>query len=186
MASDVHPSPALRPGLRTLVWVVRALALLGALSLALVPLLFWTAPDWVRAAGPSIAGLGEHPMVIDERALRIGALASLPSVLLGLFAMWQLWRLFGEYAAGRVFAGPAQRHLRAFAAALLASALLAPLMRAAIGVALTLGNPPGQRLLVFSLSWNDYLAILCGAVLLAVALVMADAVRLAEENAGFV
>ena len=61
-----------------------------------------------------------------------------------------------------------------------------PLLRTAVGIALTLGNPPGQRLLVFTLSWNDYLSMLCGAVLLAVARVMADAVRLAEDNAGFV
>jgi hypothetical protein len=69
---------------------------------------------------------------------------------------------------------------------MLASALLAPLLRAGLGVALTLGNPPGQRLLVLNLSWNDYVAILCGAVLLAVAQVMSEAVRLAEENDSFV
>ena len=181
-SSTVHPGP----GLRRLVWLVRLLAGVGAAALLAVPVLFWTDPGWVREAGPAIAGFSEHPVVIDERALLLGAAASLPGVLLGLAALWQLWRLFGEYAAGRVFASAAQRHLRGFAAALLASAVLTPLMRTAVGVALTLGNPPGQRLLVFTLSWNDYLSILCGAVLLAVALVMADAVRLAEDNEGFV
>ena len=182
------PSSAVRPsaGLRRLVWLVRLLTLAGAAALLAVPVLFWTDPGWVRDAAPGIAGLGEHAMAIDEHALLLGALASLPGVLLGLAALWQLWRLFGEYAAGRVFGAPAQRHLRGFAAALLASAVVTPLMRTAVGVALTLGNPPGQRLLVFTLSWNDYLSILCGAVLLAVALVMADAVRLAEDNEGFV
>jgi hypothetical protein len=180
--STVRPGP----GLRRLVWLVRLLALVGAGALLALPVLFWTDPGWVRDAAPGIAGLGGHAMVIDERALLLGALASLPGVLLGLGALWQLWRLFGEYAAGRVFAPAAQRHLRGFAAALLASAIVTPLMRSAVGVALTLGNPPGQRLLVLTLSWNDYLSILCGAVLLAVALVMADAVRLAEDNEGFV
>ena len=182
------PSSTVRPGpgLRRLVWLVRLLALVGAAALLALPVLFWTDPGWVRDAAPGLAGLGEHPLVIDERALLFGALASLPGVLLGLAALWWLWRLFGEYAAGRVFAPAAQRHLRGFAAALLASAVVTPLMRSAVGVALTLGNPPGQRVLVLSLSWNDYLSILCGAVLLAVALVMADAVRLAEDNEGFV
>lgn len=179
------PRPLPR-GLRTLVWLVRALAVLGAVTLCLVPLLFWLSPDWVRAAGPSVAGIGSHPMVIDERALLLGALASLPGVLLGLVALWHLWQLFGEYGAGRVFGSLAQRHLRAFAWCMLASALLAPLLRAAVGVALTLGNPPGQRLLAIGLSWNDYVGILCGAVLLAVAVVMSEAVRLAEENDSFV
>uniref|UniRef100_UPI003785082A DUF2975 domain-containing protein n=1 Tax=Aquabacterium sp. TaxID=1872578 RepID=UPI003785082A len=182
-AAAARPLP---PGLRSLVWVVRALTVLGATTLCLVPLLFWLSPDWVRSAGPSIAGIGDHPTVIDERALLLGALSSLPGVLLGLAALWQLWQLFGEYGAGRVFGRLAQRHLRGFAWCMLASALLSPLLRAAVGVALTLGNPPGQRLLAFSLSWNDYVGILCGAVLLAVAVVMSEAVRLAEENDSFV
>lgn len=177
---------ALPRGLRSLVWVVRALALLGALTLCFVPLMFWLTPEWVRSAGPAMAGLGGHPFVIDDRALLIGAGASLPGIALGLAALWHLWQLFGEYADGRVFGRLSQRHLRSFAWCMLASALLAPVMRAAIGVALTLGNPPGQRLLVLNLSWNDYVGILCGAVLLAVALVMSEAVRLAEENDSFV
>jgi len=138
--SDTRPLPR---GLRSLVWVVRGLTLLGAL-------------------------------------------ASLPGILLGLLALWHLWRLFGEYAAGRVFGRPAQQHIKAFAWCMLASALLAPLQRAAIGVALTLGNPPGERLLALSVSWSDYVAILCGAVLLAIAVVMSQAGQLAEENDGFV
>jgi len=182
LPSAVRPGPALR----RLVWLVRLLALLGAAVLLTVPLIFWLQPDWVRNAAPAMVGLGGHPTVVDDRARLLGGLASLPGVLLGLAALWQLWRLFGEYGAGRVFGAAAQRHLRGFAAALLASALVTPFMRAAVGVALTLGNPPGQKVLSFMLSWHDYLSILCGAVLLAVALVMADAVRLAEDNEGFV
>lgn len=173
-------------GLRSLVWVVRALALLGALTLCLVPVMFWLTPDWVRAAGPAMAGLGGHPFVVDDRALLLGAVASLPGITLGLAALWHLWQLFGEYGAGRVFGRLAQRLLRNFAWCMLASALVAPVSRAAIGVALTWGNPPGQRQLVLNLSWNDYVGILCGAVLLAIALVMNEAVRLAEENDSFV
>lgn len=186
----MHPplTVSTRPGrgLRRLVWLVRLLAVVGAAALLAVPPMFWLQPDWVNDAAPAMVGLGGHPMVVDARARLLGGLASLPGVLLGLAALWQLWRLFGEYGAGRVFGAAAQRHLRGFAAALLASALVTPFMRTAVGIALTLGNPPGQKVLAFTLSWNDYLSILCGAVLLAVALVMADAVRLAEDNEGFV
>ncbi len=178
--------PRLPRGLRSLTWLVRALALLGALILGVLPLVFWLSPEFVRAVGPAAAGIGSHPVVIDERALLLGAAVSLPGVLLGLAALAQLWQLFGEYAAGRVFGHRAQQRLRGFAGFMLASALAAPLLRAALGVALTLGNPPGQRLLALSLYWSDYIAILCSAVLLAVAVVMSEAVRLAEENEGFV
>lgn len=177
---------ALPQGLTTLTRVVRVLTAIGAAVLCTVPPVFWLSPDWVKAKGAAIAGLGNHPLVIDERALLLGALGSLPAIGLGLFALWHLWLLFGEYARGRVFGAASHRHLRRFAWGMFASALLAPLQRAWVGVALTLGNPPGQRLLVIELSWNDYVAILCGAVLLAIATVMAEAVRLAEENDGFV
>lgn len=173
-------------GLHTLTRLVRALTVLGAALLCLVPTLFWLTPDWVRAKGPAMAGLGDHPFVIDDRALAFGALGSLPAIALGLFALWQLWQLFGEYREGRVFSLLAQRLLRRFAWAMLAAALLAPFQRAWVGIVLTLGNPPGQRLLVIELSWNDYVSILSGAVLLAIATVMAEAVRLAEENESFV
>jgi len=173
-------------GLLFLVRLVRALTALGALMLCLLPAVFWLSPDWVRAAGPEMAGLGSQPMTLDARALALGAASSLPAIALGLFTFWNLWQLFGEYGQGRVFGRAAQRHLRLFAWGMLASALLAPLLRSAIGVALTLGNPVGQRLLVIGLSWNDYLAVLSGAVLLAIATVMAEAVRLAEENERFV
>lgn len=188
-ASASIPSPkasALPPGLRSMVWVVRALTVLGALTLCFVPLMFWLTPDWVRSAGPSMAGLNGQPVVIDDRAMLIGAAASLPGIGLGLAALWHLWCLFGEYAGGRVFGRLAQRHLRIFAWCMLASALLAPVLRGGLSVALTLGNPVGQRALVLNLSWNDYVAILCGAVLLAIARVMSEAVRLAEENDSFV
>jgi hypothetical protein len=41
-------------------------------------------------------------------------------------------------------------------------------------------------MLVVGFSWNDYMAVLLAAVLIAIATVMAEAVRVAEENEGFV
>jgi hypothetical protein len=178
--------PSLPAGLSALTRVVRVLTAIGAGVLCVVPAWFWLTPDWVRAQGPALAGLGNHPIVIDDRAIALGALCSLPPIAVALFALWHLWQLFGEYGQGRVFGQAAQIHLRRFAWAMLISALLAPFVRAAIGVALTLGNPVGQRLLVLGIDWNDYITILTGAVLLAVATAMAEAVRLAEENEGFV
>ncbi|WP_298829217.1 DUF2975 domain-containing protein [uncultured Piscinibacter sp.] len=126
-------------------------------------------------------------LVVIVRALCVlGALLSLLPVALGLYALWQLWRLFAEYGAGRVFGRVALAHLRRFAWALLGIAVLAPLVRAATSVALTMGNPPGRRMLVLGFSWNDYMAVLLAAVLIAIATVMAEAVRVAEENEGFV
>lgn len=65
-------------------------------------------------------------------------------------------------------------------------ALLLPLTRGLMTVALSLGNPPGQRSLAIGIQWDDCLHILFGAVLLTIARVMAEAQRLADDNAGFV
>ena len=47
-------------------------------------------------------------------------------------------------------------------------------------------NPPGSRQLVIALSVHDYLALIVGGVLLAVAWIMVEATRIADENASFV
>ena len=46
--------------------------------------------------------------------------------------------------------------------------------------------PPGQKVLAIGISWHDYTFLLVGGVLLAVAWVMAEATRLAQEHAEFV
>ncbi|MBX3605712.1 MAG: DUF2975 domain-containing protein [Piscinibacter sp.] len=174
----------LPPALRRTVRLVRALCLFGAAVLLAVPVWFWTSPEAVRELAPQLAGVRET--TVDTQVQLLGALLSVAPVALGLYALWQLWRLFGEYARGRVFGRPALARLRRFAWALLGSALLAPLVRAAASVLLTMGNPPGRRMLALSLSWNDYMAVLLAAVLIAIATVMAEAVRVAEDHQGFV
>jgi hypothetical protein len=169
---------------RSLIAVVRVLCLAGAITLVAVPIWFWTSPEWVERLGEQLAGVRETS--IDARTLQLGALVSLLPIGLGLYALWQLWSLFALYARGRVFSAGALARLRRFAWALLAAALLAPLVRAAMSVVLTWGNPPGRRHLVVGFSWNDYMAVLLAVVLIAIATVMAEAVRIAEENEGFV
>lgn len=101
-------------------------------------------------------------------------------------ALWQLERLFRLLLAGRALTPAAQRRLQGFAAATTALGLLSPLAGALLSLLLTLDGPPGGRRLVITISSDQYLVVLLGAVLLVLARVMADAVRAAEENAGFV
>ena len=180
------PSRPLPAGLKNLVRWLRGLALLGAATLLGVPPAFWLNPTWIAVAGPAAAGLMGAPVTIDARAQWLGAVGSLPGMGLGLWTLWQLWRLFGEYGAGRVFGQESQHRLRLMARGLLGLALLGPVQRALMALALTWGNPPGQRMLVINLGWHDYLGVLTAAVLLAVATVMGEASRLADENDSFI
>lgn len=185
-----HPLPgSLMPiaSLRGRVRTVRALVLLGAVAVPLLMLVLWTSDDWLRAVAPQLTGLAaDTRFTIDDRARAWGAAASLPVLALVHWTLFRLWQLFGEYAAGQVFSRAAVGHLRGFARGLLALAITGPVYRAAVALALTLGNPKGQQMLVLSVDLSDYTQMLIGAVLLTIAAVMDQAVVLAEENEGFV
>ena len=182
---DYTPAPSAAP-LRRHAGIARALILLGSALLAMLPaaLLLWGHGG--APAGQSDGLLGLPSMPLDSAARWRTALVSLLPVGGGLYALRQLWRLFGEYRAGRVFCSPAQQALVRFAWAALGLSLALPLTRALMSVAASLGNPPGERFVTLSLYWHDGLHLLFGVVLLSIAHVMAQARRLADENAGFV
>jgi hypothetical protein len=188
-AADAAPLPAalaVPPVLRRLCRVVRVLVVAGAVVQVAVLAWFWLSPDWVAQAAPQIANIAGRPIALDEQALWLGAAASLLPLGIGLYGLWQLWLLFGHYARGAALTQAAQRPLQRFAWAVLAGAVAGPVYRTVLGLVLTLGNPPGQRMLAIGLGSTDYLLVLLGAVLLAIATVMAQAVRVAEENREFV
>ncbi len=169
-------------GLKTLTVVVRVLAVLGVAVVCLLAFL-WLKPEWLlQAVLGGILGNGVGPLVITGRTRLLGALGTLPRTALGLFALWQLWRLFGSYGAGRFLDRVTLAYLRRFAWASLVSAILLPVERTWIGFALTLGNPPGQRTLQFGLSPSDLVIVLLGAVLLGISCALSEAGRAADEH----
>lgn len=172
--------------LRGLCHGVRALAALAMLGLLALPLWFALSSDALLMLAPDVAGVRRDHTTIDTRARWLAAAVTLLPVAAGLYALLALWRLFGTYLRGAALTTAAQRLLQRFAWALLALAILRPLYGSLMSVALTLGNAPGQRQLVVSLSSDDYALILLSLVLLAIALVMHEAVRAARENQEFV
>lgn len=143
-------------------------------------------PSWVPAWVSQMTSLPDNAVRPATLTPWLATLATLLPAGLGLAALWQLWQLFGAFAAGRALTYDAQQHLRRFALVLLALAVCEPIYRGAMSVVSSLGNPPGQRMLVVSLSSHDYLQGLLALVLLAIAIVMGDAVRAADENRSFV
>jgi hypothetical protein len=119
---------------------------------------------------------------------RVAAAAAIIAIPVGvlLFGLWQARALFADFARGCVFTLANARHLRDFAACVLAQAILGPLSSAALFLALTFSNPPGNHQFAISLSLDNYLALIVGGVLLAVAWAMVEATRIADEHASFV
>lgn len=176
-----HPALAT---VRRIAWWVRALTLLAALVMGLLPLAFWLEPAVLASAMLKLPKLGEVPVTPGIRLMAAAAL--LPSVAMTLFGLQQLWKLFDGYARGQVFTDLAALRLRRLGIVLMLLCLLKPFTGAAMSVILSWHNPPGQRMLTLGLSGDDYVSLLSGAVLLAIASVMREAARLAQENAEFV
>lgn len=170
--------------IRRLAWIVRLMCLVGALFLSIFPFVFWAQPDWVAHVAVTTWDL--ETLQLGWSA-RLGALAaSLMPVAVGLFTLWQMWSLFGCFAEGELLARRPARHLRRVALSLCTLSAVLPLGQTLTILALTLGNPPGQRQLSFHLSSNHYFALLFGLLLLALAQVLHEAARVADENAEFV
>ncbi|HEY2256824.1 MAG TPA: DUF2975 domain-containing protein [Variovorax sp.] len=181
------PASAATPSvyLRRHAQVVHALIVAGAALLLWQPITLlafnptpeeFGVPGWLGLPGPPT----------DDPTRWRTALVSLLPVSGGLYALRQLWRLFDEYGHGRVFGATAQEALARFAWAVLLLALLLPVARSLMSMAYSLGNPPGQRFVTIGIEWFDGLHLLFGAVLVTIARVMAEARRLADDNAGFV
>ncbi|MBK1615102.1 hypothetical protein CKO44_16665 [Rubrivivax gelatinosus] len=172
--------------LRRLCRFVRGAVLLAAVVLLAWPLVLAARPELLAEIGRQSAGLQEHPLTLDARGQALAIAAMLPPTALGLLLCSLLWRLFGAYQRGQALSAGAQRRLQQVGATLLALALVQPLSDAALSVALTIGNPPGQRLLTLGFDSGDYLLVVVAVTILAVATAMHEAVRAAEENRGFV
>lgn len=131
---------------------------------------------------PAVYAYG--PLTPTERAVAIALTVAPLSV--ALFAVWNLRRLFSLYATGRIFTRENVRCFRNMGWALIVIVPVEVVYRAALSVALSMDNPPGERFFAIELSSNNLGILLIGAVVLVVSWVMAEAVRVQEENAQIV
>jgi hypothetical protein len=173
---------------RMSLWV-RALIASGAIVIVVATGYVWLGDDGLieqRMREMAGAPLPQEGVLLPVAVKAMLFLLSAPSSMLGLFMLWQTWQLFGAYGRGQVFGEPAIAPVRRLAWALVAAAVLRPLSNTLSVLLLTWHNPPGQRQLVFGVSWEDYLSVLFGVLLIAMAWAMTEASRIEQDNAGFV
>lgn len=179
-----QPSPFDLNRVRRLAIAVRALCLMGLVIIGALPIIFWAQPDWVAEVVYKEWGMTRVQLGFEAR---IGGL--LGSLLPGgtvLFSLWQMWSLFGCFARGELLAPEPAKHLRRLGLALSFLAIAQPLGRTLSMLAITWGNPAGERQLWFGLSSDNYLSLLFGLLLLALAQVLGEAARVNDENAAFI
>jgi hypothetical protein len=112
------------------------------------------------------------------------AAGALSCAHLGLLC-WALWTargLFLRFAAGATLETQGGRDLRAIGGFIALYAVLTPAVKTLMTVALTLGNPPGQRLLAVGIGTNELILGMLGALILVLGHVMAEAARIADDN----
>jgi hypothetical protein len=105
------------------------------------------------------------------------------------FTMWSLWslrRLFLLYAQGEVFSYGAFRALNHVAIALFGGVIANFVMQGPISFLLSYPLGPGHRYISLGFGSGDVATLFMAGVVLVIARVMAEARRVAEENAGFV
>jgi signal transduction histidine kinase len=167
---------------RTMEWVTT----IGMILIVVLMIVGFFLPSWTRNVLLYKLGATGAELRLDPPNQFLAAAIMAVPVGVMVWGLWHVRALFRDFAQGRAFSSGASRHLQQFGVSVVIQGPLGPLTATALALALTLGNPPGQRLLVLALSVNDYFALIVGGVLVAVAVLMREATRLADENAGFV
>jgi DUF2975 family protein len=103
-----------------------------------------------------------------------------------VWGLMQARRCFLEFTEGRFFTLEVIHGLRGFAVAVFASALLKPVVGAALSVLLSWGAGPGKKALVLSLGSDTLLSLLFAGTIAIIAWVMTEALAVADENAQFI
>lgn len=123
----------------------------------------------------------------DEQALRLRLFVALvPALALFFATAWQIRNLFRLWARGPVLDPGHARRLVTIGWLLLVGTALSVATRTFMALALTIGNPPGQRHLVIGFSLHEFVFVLFGLFVFAFARVMREAARLADENRAFI
>lgn len=183
------PAAPLSVPLSRIARLSRGLEIITDIGIALVATLTiacFLIPDWTRNLLLAKLGQAGAALPVTAQARVAAAVIIAMPVAVMLYGLWNVRALFREFAQGRVFTTDAARHLQVFAATVLAQAPLGPLTSAGLSFAVSMVNEPGSRMLAITFSLHDYYALIVGGALFAIASVMREAARLADENAGFV
>ena len=145
---------------------------------------FWafTSPEAIK----DIRGLGYDVTALPPAYRLLAFLVSMIPGAIGVYGLMALRRLFGAYRDGAIFAAGNALDLRAFAFSVVGSVLANIVTGPVLSVIVSWHNPPGSRVLAVSFRSDDLAALFVGCLFLVVAWIMAEAQRLAEDNAQIV
>lgn len=167
--------------LRTSTWLSHA-AKIAALMLLAANAAMWLVPDFTADVVRAQSSIGTAPVKMTLGVRAAALVVSTVYVGLMALALWTVASLFASFAAGAIFVPETGTRLRRLGILLLLFAVVSPLIRAIIGLIVTIGNDEGQRMLAISISSQDIIVALVAALLIALGHIMAEAARIADDN----
>jgi len=121
-----------------------------------------------------------HILTPADRLLGFG-ISSIP-MLIELYILYSLIKLFGLYSKGEIFSVNNVRHIRNIGYALLVTQVVNPLYEGLMGVALTWHNPHGHRFASVTLDQTNLGIIFVALIVILISWIMAEGCKLREEQ----
>ncbi|EKF19135.1 DUF2975 domain-containing protein [Nitratireductor pacificus] len=168
--------------MQTIVMGCTALVLLGVAWALATSFVQPTGFAHLVREGLSITG----PIALTSSS--VGVTVVLIAVQLGflLAALYCVWRMFGAFAADEPLSGESARWMRRAGLAFVAVASGSIVLRALMVLVLTLGNPPGQKMLAVGFGSSELLSLLIAGIMYMTSHLMAVAADVRADQRGFV
>jgi len=163
--------------------LLATLARAAAVALLVGNVAMWVFPDLGYDAARLQAGLKPGtPVSVTPLAFAFVLAVSTAHVGLMAAAMWDIARLFAGFAKHAILVPDTGKYLRRAGIFILLFAALSPVARTIGALAVTLANPPGQRLVSVSLDSQDMVLGLIAVLLVMVGHILTEAAEIADDN----
>ena len=182
--------PSISPSLARLCRWIRYGAIFFVTAVIAIYLVAWISPDITHHRHPvlHLAGLPGNVIAsfpLEQRALL--AAVSVPYLAVLVWAFYRLVHMLRAFERGAFFERQTVSDLRAFSGLLLLSKILAlAAMHVRVAIAIHLMGPHQARVGIINLSSDDLAIVLLCALFFAIAAMMEEGRKLAEENREFV
>jgi hypothetical protein len=125
---------------------------------------------------------GEMPQVLELNSRLIGLVGDLPALAVTLFSLDTLRRLFFLYAKGVFFRAENVAHYQKLSKLAFWGILANIFDKTLVNLALTINNPPGQRVLTISFTQDHVKLMFVAIILMIIARVMNEGREIYDEN----
>ncbi|MEO0914365.1 MAG: DUF2975 domain-containing protein [Pseudomonadota bacterium] len=178
--------PANFEKIRSVSRILVVVSTLGLVGLALLAATFTLVPALLVALAEQA-----HPDVSRQATIslphHLGILAaSLLSLAASAYILWHIRALFAAFAAGEVFSARPPHHIHRIGWGLIAATLVQIVSPTLTVLFLSLGNPPGEKMLSLSLGSAHAGLIFFGLVMITLGWVLKAASGIAAENRQFI